>query len=158
MSDVDEERNAYIACLPPLTNGKSATDTLGLQREEIHVEELERIDAHEYNRTSGTGGENHGRTVRTDAHGSGRSLPAQTGQRRTSGAGGENHGCTDVRTDAHKSSRSLPAQTGQRRTSGTGGENQGRTDVIERPDQPSDAYESGRSLLQKKGREPKTTG
>ena len=68
----DDERNAYIACPPPPTNEKSATDTLGLQREEIHVEELERIDAHESGRTSGTGGENHGRTdERTDTHESG---------------------------------------------------------------------------------------
>ena len=39
--DVNKERNAYITCLPPLTNEKSATDTLGLQREEMCVEELE---------------------------------------------------------------------------------------------------------------------
>ena len=84
---------------------KSATDTLGLQREEIHVEKLKRTDARE----SG---------------------------RRTSGTGGENHGSTDERIDAHESGR----------TSGTGGKNHGCTDVIERPDQPSDAYESARSL------------
>ena len=49
------------------------------------------------------------------------------------------------RIDAHESGR----------TSGTGGENHGRTDVIKRPNQPSDAYESGRSLPTEKGQRTK---
>ena len=69
---------------------------------------------------------------RTDTHESGR---------RTSGTGGENHGRTDERIDAHESGR----------TSGTGGKNHGCTDVIERHDQPSDAYESARSLPARTG-------
>ena len=49
------------------------------------------------------------------------------------------------RIDAHESGR----------TSGTGGKNHGCIDVIERPDQPSDAHESGRSLPTQKGQRTK---
>ena len=43
-SDVifDEERNVYVTCSPPPANEESTTDLLGLKKEEVHVEELEK--------------------------------------------------------------------------------------------------------------------